>query len=583
MFLIKTSDQHFWKTDDKIIFLGGWCKTYANRSAWENLDYEVVPYHWDDRKQLYQDYLYLKEVYEKYLYIISEKLNSIHGVNHSFRYWRIVIGPWLHHFIAILFDRLMTLKTACRCFPKLETLVPNTAIDDWIPDSMIDFTKSYVNDAYNEVIYSEIIKEFALCSYIKIKSPKHFTADKKDSNKKQSFLYILNFFLNNVNRYRNPDFVFVNPYFSMLDQIKLQLRLGQLPAIFFSNPRKLENISCQSGKRAMLDLYEGKSQFERLLDILIPKQMPKVHLEYYIAIKQLARKRFSNRVKIINTATAHIADEVFKVWAAEMTDKGAKLILTQHGGHYGTGLWSWSEDHQSTICDYFATWGWGAEKGNKYYALPSGKLMKIKRLIKPKNDGNILLVLGRVPRYSYWMYSFPVASQFDHYFNNQIILSRCLNLQARKLLRIRFAMNDYNWGEQEKIQKFGRDIQKAEPGQTMAKQLNNSRLFVGSYNATTYLETFAANFPTILFWDPHYWEIRPEAQEYFDDLRYAGILHDTPESAARMINRIYNDPVSWWEQEEVQGAKDKFCKQFALTSSDYLSEWNKFFYSIKNS
>jgi putative transferase (TIGR04331 family) len=207
--------------------------------------------------------------------------------------------------------------------------------------------------------------------------------------------------------------------------------------------------------------------------------------------------------------------------------------------------------------------------------------MKAKRLLKPKNNGNILLVLCSSPRYAYWMYSMPVASQLNYYFDNQVIFSRCLNSQAIKLLRIRFYPYDYNWGEQEKIQKLGLDIQKTEPGQTMAKQLNNSRLFVGSYNATTYLETFAANFPTILFWDPHYWEVRPEVQEYFDDLRSVGILHDTPESAASMINRIYNDPASWWQQKEVQEAKDKFCEQFALTSSNYLSEWRKFFIRSK--
>jgi putative transferase (TIGR04331 family) len=581
MFLIKTAEPRFWKSGVKILFLGGWCKTYANRSAWKDTDYEMIPYHWDDRKQLYHDFRYLEGVYEEYLYILSEKMNIIHGVNHSFRYWRIILGPWLNYFIAMVFDRFITLKTACKLYPMLETVISDTAIENLIPDSMLDCSIKYSRDAYNEVIYSEIIKEVDLCANIKRQPAKYSFADKKIIKNKPSFFEIVKLFLNKVNRYRNPSFVFVNPYFSILDQLKLQLRLGQLPAIFFSTPLKLQDLSCQSDKRAMLCLRNGKSQFGRLLDTLIPKQIPKVHLEYYFAIKKLARKRFSNKAKVINTATAHIMDEVFKVWAAGMIDKGTKLTVTQHGGHYGTGLWSWSEDHQSAISDYFITWGWGNEKGSKYYALSSGKLMKAKRLLKPKDDGNILLVLNSAPRYSYWMHSMPVAYQLNYYFDNQVILSSCLNGQARKLLKIRFYPHDYNWGEQEKIQKLGRNIQKTKPELTMTKQLNNSRLFIGTYNATTFLETFAANFPTILFWDPHYWEIRLEAQAYFDDLRSAGILHDTPESAASMINNIYNDPASWWEQDEVQEAKDKFCEQFALTSSNYLSEWRKFFIRSK--
>ena len=45
MFLVTTADQRFWKTDEKILFLGEWCKIYNQRHIWSNLDYEVLPYH----------------------------------------------------------------------------------------------------------------------------------------------------------------------------------------------------------------------------------------------------------------------------------------------------------------------------------------------------------------------------------------------------------------------------------------------------------------------------------------------------------------------------------------------------------
>ena len=43
---------------------------------------------------------------------IAVRLNQIHGVNHSVRYWRILIGPWLGFFIQALFDRWTMLKHA---------------------------------------------------------------------------------------------------------------------------------------------------------------------------------------------------------------------------------------------------------------------------------------------------------------------------------------------------------------------------------------------------------------------------------------------------------------------------------------
>ena len=63
MFLITTADKRFWKTGEPVLFLGEWCKLFPERHIWEKLDYEVLPYHWDDRKRLYEDYLSLNDVY----------------------------------------------------------------------------------------------------------------------------------------------------------------------------------------------------------------------------------------------------------------------------------------------------------------------------------------------------------------------------------------------------------------------------------------------------------------------------------------------------------------------------------------
>lgn len=109
----------------------------------------------------------------------------------------------------------------------------------------------------------------------------------------------------------------------------------------------------------------------------------------------------------------------------------------------------------------------------------------------------------------------------------------------------------------------------------MYKQLRESRLFIGNANGTTYLEAFTANIPSLIFWNPDQWEIRASAKPYFDKLHSVGIFHDTPESAAELVNKIYNDPIAWWHQPEIQEAKDQFCHQFARTSEHWLKEWKE--------
>ena len=77
---------------------------------------EVIPYHWDDRNKLYSDYQYLNIIYENMLKALTNQLNEIHSVDHSLRYWRILIGPWLAYFIQMVFDRWSMLNSAFKSY-----------------------------------------------------------------------------------------------------------------------------------------------------------------------------------------------------------------------------------------------------------------------------------------------------------------------------------------------------------------------------------------------------------------------------------------------------------------------------------
>ena len=105
-FLITTALEETWRDEEPVLFLGEWCRRYSRKDRWSKMDAKVLPYHWDDRAKLYADYLYLREFYERLLVDLSAQLNQIHIVDHSLRYWRILIGPWLGYFIPMLFNFL---------------------------------------------------------------------------------------------------------------------------------------------------------------------------------------------------------------------------------------------------------------------------------------------------------------------------------------------------------------------------------------------------------------------------------------------------------------------------------------------
>ena len=67
MFLATTPNQKYWNNNEKIIFLGEWCKLYSQKEKWDKLDYQTFPHHWENRDEFYRDLSYTKSLYEKYL------------------------------------------------------------------------------------------------------------------------------------------------------------------------------------------------------------------------------------------------------------------------------------------------------------------------------------------------------------------------------------------------------------------------------------------------------------------------------------------------------------------------------------
>jgi putative transferase (TIGR04331 family) len=152
MFLATTADERFWKTEGPVLFLGKWCQLYARRHVWQALPHEVLPYHWEDRTRLYTDYRTIDTVYEQTLEMLSGILNTLHGENHSIRYWRIIVGPWLNAFIGILYDRYLSICAAEASGKVTGTVTAKYQDGRWTPNDFTEFSDWFSGDAYNHYL-----------------------------------------------------------------------------------------------------------------------------------------------------------------------------------------------------------------------------------------------------------------------------------------------------------------------------------------------------------------------------------------------------------------------------------------------
>jgi putative transferase (TIGR04331 family) len=579
MFLATTSNQSFWKKDERILFLGEWCKLYSQKHVWQNLQHDTLPYHWRNREKLHRDYLYCESVYEKLLQQLGGQLNQIHGVDYSSRYWRIIIGPWLFFFVSTLYDRYLSIRGAIDSGLVTNTWFPPFRLGQWVcTDYVTSLNMSNYDENYNLYVFNKITQKqkgfhFEIKSdplpYEKVDQKKSFqpAVSLKDIAKKLLPLY------SRLVPDRFNDIVFANSYLGVVDLVRLQLSLGQMP--YPRIPQVSYGQSPSNFKiRNNLRSPSVDNEFESLLDDMLAGLIPKCYVEDYASINQNCLKVFSNAPKAIFTAN-FIFDEGLKFWMAFNVEKGAKLVATQHGGGYGSHRWSFFESHEIKISDRYFSWGWETKGLPNIVPMASGMLNYAKELIKPNPNGFIVWVTYSVPLYTRIHISDILGPEMPSYLHDQECFLRSVSAEVHDLLLLRLYMHEQGWSQLERWKNIDPTLNCYRGNQTLHQQLNKSRLCITTTNSTVVLETFAANFPTILFWDPKVREVRMSAQPYFEGLRQAGILHDTPESAAEKVNEVYEDPLSWWSSPEVQVAKDKFCQQFAHTSDKWLSQWKE--------
>ncbi|MCL0045581.1 LIC12162 family protein [Nitrospinaceae bacterium] len=580
MFLVTTANQKYWKTDEKILFLGEWCKMYREKHIWSNLDHETLPPHWDKYQQLNSHRTYLEEIFEKYLKVFASNLNNCHNEDHSLRYWRIIIGPWLKMFIDVVYDRYLSIKSTID-YAVTNTWIPNLNPALWVPVGSTAFHWGCMSSHnFNLYLYARLIKKLGKISF-EFKDDELFfdplyipelkalaLSDNLKNNKRDLVSKLLKLIPDRFHK-----IVFCSTGLSFGNNLKLIFSLGQAP--FMSPCIAPCRTPIKENLRKNLKVPEETDEFESILNDLVAEQLPISFFEGYLAMRSKSLKAYPKATKAIFTSNKMTTapDEAFRFWVADRVEKGAKLILTQHGGGYGL-FSSFSEKHELEICDKFFSWGWGGEQP-KVSPMTSTKLQSSRYNIRSDPGGTILLVTASSPLFDV---------RFDHVAGGGLGLNRFLQVkrflnfvcpEAYKLLLARLLSFDYGWNEKKRLADICPSLQVYEGEASMTEQLRRSRLCIHNYFGTTWLETLSMNFPTVVFWDSNMVHTLASVQPYLDDLRRLKILHDTPESAAEFVNEIYEDPLAWWMSLETQQVKDKFCYLFARTSKNWLKEWKE--------
>ena len=552
------------------VFLGPWCLAGKKRDKFINL--LVVPSPWRPAIKIKEAATFCRYVYEEVFTELTDQLNLFHGVSYPERYWMVLVGPWMVHFIEVLYDRYRRIENALVCFPDIAIQVLPRSLCKIHTADTYDFASSngkMADDYYN-------LKLFSLITY-------HLFTDKvyervltlRPEEKKivinDNFSKKLFFKIKEIrDSFCKPDIILSDMYISDIAQILfLEFKSGPNGIVFknFYSVKSLpEGNNFSEELRNRLKFKVNKSDFGSLLRHMLPMALPLCYLENF---KRYKEKVEMIDVKIVGSAVGWYFDERFKFFAAESGLKKSKLIDFQHGGGYGMYL-STPPEEISLEKDVFYTWGWNAENNKKTIPLVSPRLSKLKDTHKLKLN-NILLVGNNNHKYLCRFASIFTPDDIPQYFTDKKRFFYSLKEEVRSSLLYR-PYQEVGCCEVKEIKALIPGIRLLPEG-NLTRWLKKVKLVAIDHLCTANLEALVINVPTIWFWDFNINLIRPEAKVYFEMLSEVGILHKSPEEAAKKVNEVFMDPLTWWNEPKVQKAKDIFCDRFAATSKNWCREW----------
>ena len=506
----------------------------------------------------------MDQLYERVLAALFLKLNQIHNVNHTERYWRILIGPWVSRFIHSMYDRWLSIEHVSKNYDINSSISLIHDEGAFIPDDLLDFERLRSDDLWNHHIFSEILKRSNLCQLIFIEGNNNWKKGTSEIKIEKSYKNkILDFYRNLISYFgKDKNYFLIYPYLSKIEYLKLNLRLKMPP--FFWDTKKNTIDKQESINRKWAVEFSANNKFEKFLEEQIPYQIPRIYLEKYKELSKVSDGLMWPIDPIgIFTATGIFYDSITLSYIAKKVEDGSKLFCYQHGGHYGVAKFMAGEKHEIKISDKFFTWGWSSYSDKN--VIPVG-IGKINGLIKKKfNNELTLLIVG----YSGSRYasggSWEPVFDFNQYMHELFRFIHSINSLIHQNIIIRlhswdFGLNpELRWREQ--FPSLRIDMGKM----PIFRLFKKARLVVHTYNQTGFLETIALGVPTILIFDFKHAPIRNSAKPYYNELRRVGILFDNPIMAGIQINNIWNNIDLWWDNADLQSVVSSFRKRFCNT------------------
>lgn len=514
----------------------------------------------------------LNRVVEKKKKTIVTYLNSKKETKINSEYWNNIIRRWL---ISNLDFIIINYKFLVKKLPKnkIYKIYKIDGID------FANYEHSYINpEKFTLWLAGEYIKfkkyKFIQLNYEENKFQKKFNKlfniNYFNLNFKRKLFFLFNFFFCKLFKSKFLiDYVGLN----IKDFFKLNFKLKQFPYIFYSLDYK-KNLYNKKLRQLFLKHLLSKTDFDFFINKIIVTIFPKIFLEDFYNIKSLYLKKYHIPKILITENTSHPLDK--QIFISLLKNKGVKILVTQHGGNYGTAMFGIGQQFDREISDNFLTWGWkNNKKDNKFISL---RFSNNKIRVKANYDSKKILFLGNLSSFYINKPYYLPRSAVDSFETINVINNLSIFLKEKKhKIVFRYLTRIQNSGFYINKKFYNKNILFDRFDNILKKELNNYKLTIHEgFSGTTYLETIAYNFPTIIYMNKkNQIFLSSLFRVFLKDLIKAKIVHTDIESLKNFLKLNLFEIENWWNSKLVRKTINVFKKNFVNTEENYVDFFKK--------
>jgi putative transferase (TIGR04331 family) len=583
--LALTAIEETWGKDGDLVFLGEWCKKYDRKDVWRARASETLEFHWNDRGKLRRDYEYLELLHSRLLASLTDSLNSAHQVDRSKRFWQILIDPWLLSYVAVVFDRWSSLALARAKYPALDCRFRTDLPGIEAPFSYSEFLAAANSDEWNQAMYQRILSSAAFSGWLNVTQLTSAAAKPDQVNatrgerRRLGLPSRLDALLAKAGS--DPRVAFVGSTFNLRSLVSLSVELGQLPRLFVeefdgrveSAYAAKESLGGELRRGLALNGFRPADAFEAFVADHILADLPSSVVEHFSAL-QIKAAALKLEPKAIVTGSHHWSGTFAKAWFAQRVERGARLIIAEHGGSLPPlrEFFGFEED----ISDKKATWFLPYHA--KHVQLPPARIVnrfRPRRTAPARSDGYCSVIGNECPRWVHRAHFYPMAGQWSANFEMILRFCELLPAEVQAAVKVKPYPSDEGWNTRQRfVDSLGGS--KVCGGESLDEVISRSRVIVCSYPETTFAEAMASDVPTLLMYPQRFYELNAVALPLLDTLTQAGIAHFDSATAAAQVAAAWSDPIEWWNTPPVRDARARFREEAINFGGDWRRRWTEF-------